>query len=908
MLAKVSPRRRDGASDFSALIEYITDREEADLRAELVPADRVRHLELLERIGRQLEAASRQLADVHREFTFDTVDIRFRTSEPEDVDVRAASESRLVSASTSLQAAATHLVEVAGFQIDSTVVDRESQREILARAKNNLAIASGLLLAAWRADEFDVHDLRARIEGRIAPSSEVRGRDQVIAPLSGAWLHLRDAAAHLEAMLQVDAGFQQRAIERLNSVAGVSGSVNPTEEIDGERHTSDRGRDQRDVEDPGVHISGAGQDMRSSGSITPADEHAFRVGAQGSSKPADPDGKEHGGVEHHGPAGNRGELNGDQHQRSLATVRDHLRAAEANLRASPDFSTDFSESARARRAQIAFTVAANQAGDGIHAGNALEQLLSNRLLGEPEQVSVAGRVPSQHNCLTLATAAAEMKAVALMNTRVKDPLYHVVLSWPSDEAPTNDQAFQCGVYALNAVGMDGHQYVFGIHRDTENTHLHIAVNRVHPESYKAVYPERDFFKLDKAMRELELQFGWSHTAGPYAVHDRAGKKVVDWASGTVNTKEKVPSNAADMERHAAHESLFSYARGKPRVALLRALKNPELTWQQLHALLGKHGLEIREKGQGFAIYDVVRSTTPIKASDMHEELSKGRLVKRLGTFESSVQVDREMQYDKFAEPRRNPDEREERRLERANQRRLLKERYYKYRTTFVVKRLGAAEARARAQGLRTDARRQRAEIKATVTSAAARKALYSVVAFETLRARERLKFEIRQERLRLRTDPGNRCPTFRRWVETQAAEGDLAAISQLRGWAYERKRKIKKDGLNVLSQAGEHEPVIVDLPGFTHQVRRDGAIVYKTAEGKSVLLDEGSMIVVEASGIEPASVRSALVLARSKFGASHEVHGSDGFKAMVDAQTLELHNDERKQQVGPGMGQGARPR
>jgi hypothetical protein len=65
-----------------------------------------------------------------------------------------------------------------------------------------------------------------------------------------------------------------------------------------------------------------------------------------------------------------------------------------------------------------------------------------------------------------------------------------------------------------------HQYVFAIHHDTDNVHLHMTVNRVHPDSYNAVYPDRDYFKLDYAMRELELRYGWTHDNGPYSVIDK----------------------------------------------------------------------------------------------------------------------------------------------------------------------------------------------------------------------------------------------------------------------------------------------------------------------------------------------------------------------------------------------------
>ncbi len=233
----------------------------------------------------------------------------------------------------------------------------------------------------------------------------------------------------------------------------------------------------------------------------------------------------------------------------------------------------------------------------------MADLLSGRLLGQAERLVTPTGVACEHNCLSLSSAAAEMNAVAAQNARVKDAVDHIVLSWPANESPTDAQAFECGTNALGAVGMADHQYVFAVHRDTDNTHLHIAVNRVNPDTFAAVYPERDYFKLDRAMRELELKYGWQHDNGPYAVFERDGQVVVDWASKEPSTKGKRPTPAADMERHADQESLFSYARGEPRKALLSALKNDKLTWRQLHNLLAKYGLELREKGR------VSRSTT-----------------------------------------------------------------------------------------------------------------------------------------------------------------------------------------------------------------------------------------------------------------------------------------------------------
>ena len=485
-----------------------------------------------------------------------------------------------------------------------------------------------------------------------------------------------------------------------------------------------------------------------------------------------------------------------------------------------------------------------------------------------------------------------MKAVAAQNARVKDPVYHVVLSWPAMESPNEDQAFECGSHALAAVGMSEHQYVFAIHRDTDNVHLHIAVNRVNPDSFVAVYPDRDYFKLDRLMRELELRFGWSHDKGPCGVFERNGKTVIDWSSKDPNTKGKLPAAAADMERHADQESLFSYVRGKPRKALLSALRNDALTWRQLHNLLAKYGLELREKGRGFAIYDLKSAdTTPVKASDMHEELSKGRLTKRLGPFEAA-QVplpapEAIAGYDKHRPLKRDPEQREQRRQERAEARRDLRNRFDAYKNGFVLRRLDPTTVRERFTALRLDARRQRVEVRTTVADPAMRKAMYSIIAFETLRARDRLQREIRRERAALRAEPGNRRGTYREWVEQQAATGDAAAISQLRGFQYSEKRQIKdlaqaldNDGLDGIKYDEDVDPIARVLAGgFQYRARRDGSVVYRGKDGIEGFVDLGNRIDVLAKDSDNAgAIAAALAFAADKYGGAFELTGSEQFK------------------------------
>ncbi|GGM25746.1 hypothetical protein GCM10009425_40600 [Pseudomonas asuensis] len=481
-----------------------------------------------------------------------------------------------------------------------------------------------------------------------------------------------------------------------------------------------------------------------------------------------------------------------------------------------------------------------------------------------------------------------MKAVAAQNARVDDPVYHVILSWPSHESPSDSQAFACGLHAVKAVGMEGHQYVFAIHRDTDNVHLHIAVNRVNPDSFNAVYPDRDYFKLDRAMRELEIKYGWTHDNGPHAVFERGGKKVIDWASTKFDSKGKIPTKAADMERYGAEESLFSYARAEPRKALTAALKNSDLTWQQLHDVLAKYGLALKEKGQGFAIYDLFNDkTTPIKASDMHEQLSKSRLLKRLGDFQnSSPNIKPIIKYNKFVEPKRDPNIREERRQERAEARRKLREQYNDYKKTFVFQRLNTADVKAQFAAIRDESRRKRLLVKTTVSDPAARKAQYSIIAFETLRNRERLKRKLKVEREALKNSPANKRLSYKEWVEKQAALGEQAAISQLRAFAYAEKRKeselsrsFTNNSVNGIKSTEPSEPLAKsESPDVTYRVRRDGAVVYRVNTDKPCFVDHGPYIEILARGESTQKVLAAVMHAREKYGASFDFTGTEAFK------------------------------
>ena len=540
---------------------------------------------------------------------------------------------------------------------------------------------------------------------------------------------------------------------------------------------------------------------------------------------------------------------------------------------------------------------------------------------DPETGAVERRECStETNCLDKETAWREMKAVSDMNGRVKDPVYHFTVSWPAHEKPTDAQVFEAGREGMKALGMESHQYLAAVHRDTDNVHGHFMVNRVNPETYKAVYPDRDYFKLDKTMREMELRQGWSHDKGPYAVHERNGQKVVDWAKDEPShrqpDREKLPGKARQMEVMTGNESLTTYAQGQPKKDALEAL-NKGGGWHELHEALGRHGLEIRQKGQGFAIHSKTDpEQTPIKASTMAQELGGGKLTKRIGPYqEPRPEIQQEKAKREYsdqrpkADPKRDPNTREEKRDERAAERRELRERYKAFTEEWKTAKAPARAAmyedqKQRRQALTEKHKSQRETIRTSGLSTEQKKALYSVAAFDTAAKRAELNETIKGEREAFRQE---RPQSFREWTADRAQEGDRAAMRQVRGWAYQDKRTAKdmhradaqaERGPHLCTTDNEqHDPAkprrVTDRVSWAVD-RKTGAVDYKV-DDRDAFRDSGRRLdYTEQGRKDKDSIEAGLLLAREKFaGKALKVTGPDDFRERVLQTAIERKLDVR---------------
>lgn len=100
---------------------------------------------------------------------------------------------------------------------------------------------------------------------------------------------------------------------------------------------------------------------------------------------------------------------------------------------------------------------------------------------------------------------------ARLSKRCEKPVYAFSLAWhPDEEAPDQLHMIEAGRSALKALGMQAHQALMVAHTDTAHPHIHVIVNRVHPDTGKAVNLYKDQEKLSAWALAYERTQGKIH--------------------------------------------------------------------------------------------------------------------------------------------------------------------------------------------------------------------------------------------------------------------------------------------------------------------------------------------------------------------------------------------------------------
>lgn len=91
--------------------------------------------------------------------------------------------------------------------------------------------------------------------------------------------------------------------------------------------------------------------------------------------------------------------------------------------------------------------------------------------------------------------------------KLTQPVYAYSLAWHPTQEPTRDQMIEAGLFTLKALGLDEHEAILVSHNDADHKHIHLIVNRVHPETGVAAKLSNDRLKLSKWAEKYEREHG-----------------------------------------------------------------------------------------------------------------------------------------------------------------------------------------------------------------------------------------------------------------------------------------------------------------------------------------------------------------------------------------------------------------
>ncbi|WP_292995098.1 TraI/MobA(P) family conjugative relaxase [Nitrosomonas sp.] len=460
------------------------------------------------------------------------------------------------------------------------------------------------------------------------------------------------------------------------------------------------------------------------------------------------------------------------------------------------------------------------------------------------------------NCYTddLTAALLEIQNTQEMNTRAKsDKTCHLVLSFPEGERLSLADLNAIEERFCEALGFNGHQRISVVHDDTNNLHMHIAINKIHPRNLIIHNPYYDYKKVAKLCEQIEQEYGLTKV-NHETVSDKAARVTQE-----IETRTGVESLLGWIKREALTE-----------------IKDAD-NWQDLHQVLAKHGLEIKERGSGFVL--VANNGVAVKASSIDRSLSKGNLTQRLGAFvqnEHSTQSSQQNTKQYQPRPLQN-------RIDTSE----LYARYQqeqndsaRQRTTqWAMLRHTRDQLIERAK---REAKLKRNIIKSIKAGRLAKKALYATAHQQFKTTIEVIRGDYQKAYQHSKTRHSRM--GWLDWLAKEAKNGNAEALAVLRS-----RRVGQFKGNQVSAKPSNDKPNGYFKDGLikdnsVESITKIGTVTYKA--GSTTIRDDGKRLIVLPDTSQEA-LRDILQVAMKKYGSHLAINGTESFRheiAQVAAQ------------------------
>lgn len=109
----------------------------------------------------------------------------------------------------------------------------------------------------------------------------------------------------------------------------------------------------------------------------------------------------------------------------------------------------------------------------------------------------------------------QFKDVGKLSRRVEKPMLHLTLRLAPEDTLTKEQLREIGRECANEFGIAENQYIFVLHKDTKEQHIHIAANRVGFDG-KVANDSNSYKRMAELCRRLEKKYGLQEVLSPRA--------------------------------------------------------------------------------------------------------------------------------------------------------------------------------------------------------------------------------------------------------------------------------------------------------------------------------------------------------------------------------------------------------
>lgn len=213
---------------------------------------------------------------------------------------------------------------------------------------------------------------------------------------------------------------------------------------------------------------------------------------------------------------------------------------------------------------------------------------------------------------------AMMRATAALSTRVEDPVFHYSISWPEHEQLPEEDMLKIADRTLSDLDLQEHQAIIVAHNDTDHPHLHVMVNRVHPDTGVAWEKWKYKTRLEKSLKAQEKELGLTEVPGRLSDEDRFEKEPRRPQKGEQRMAERLDVTTLD------HWSKEDVTELKDKLAPSFEAAD---SWETLEQKLQEDGVTLYAKGPGLIL---TNGECYAKLSEMGKTVRKTDLEERFG--------------------------------------------------------------------------------------------------------------------------------------------------------------------------------------------------------------------------------------------------------------------------------------